>query len=496
MVLIPGLGGSSGGISLSESAGQGSSAGQSFGQQGSSQAAQASSTSFIPNYSQTPILESIAQYAENMAPQVYQWGMNQWGNNQHDINGLMRTADTYASGQRLATDVGMAEAGVQQAGEQGLEASKADLESYGIDPSSGRYAALDQASRVKTAAAAAGAGNQQRMADIATGNAMKNQAISAELQNSAYGNQVSDTMNNLLGTGIRLPYSPLGTASQSSSQGYSYGMNESTNQSQNTSGSDSISLNQGAMGGAGAGAGGAGAGGARGGGGAQRAKDPFGSGAGTPGGSSGDWMAPGGAGGGGNSGPGVVGGFGGGADSGLGGAGYSGFDLNDPSGLGLGDYPNSYDLSPSSQYYDPYSAYPSGDIGPAGFDPYTSPTPASEGDWSNPTTYSGDTWTGGGDTGGGGDYGYAGGGPVANGYDPEEDGPSVSPDMSPSDGQQTDDVPAKLNAGEFVMPADVKAWKGEEFFQNLIAKSRQARASIMQANGQMQGRSMNMGGAI
>src|SRR5258707_607964 len=131
-------------------------ASQQSSQQASQQTAQSQAGSFIPNYSQTPILEGIAQYAQSMAPQVYEWGMGQWGKNQGDINNLMRTADTYASGERLSTDMGMAEAGVTGAGEQALENSKQELESFGIDPSSGRYAALDQASRVKTAAAAAG----------------------------------------------------------------------------------------------------------------------------------------------------------------------------------------------------------------------------------------------------------------------------------------------------------------------------------------------------
>jgi hypothetical protein len=44
--------------------------------------------------------------------------------------------------------------------------------------------------------------------------------------------------------------------------------------------------------------------------------------------------------------------------------------------------------------------------------------------------------------------------------------------VSPSHGQNVDDVPARLNAGEFVVPRDVAAWKGQEFFQNLIKKSR------------------------
>ena len=119
-----------------------------------------------------------------MAPQVYQWGMEQYTNNQGNIDALMRNALSYASPQRIATDVGQAEAGVQQGAEAGRQSAIQDLQSYGIDPSAGRYAALDQASRVTSGAAAAGAGNQQRMADIAQGNAMQNQAISSSLQNA------------------------------------------------------------------------------------------------------------------------------------------------------------------------------------------------------------------------------------------------------------------------------------------------------------------------
>jgi len=56
---------------------------------------------------------------------------------------------------------------------------------------------------------------------------------------------------------------------------------------------------------------------------------------------------------------------------------------------------------------------------------------------------------------------------------------------SPSYGKDTDDVhgvlnqtgePLRLNAGEFVMPRHTVAWKGEEYFQRLIEKSKKARA--------------------
>jgi hypothetical protein len=58
------------------------------------------------------------------------------------------------------------------------------------------------------------------------------------------------------------------------------------------------------------------------------------------------------------------------------------------------------------------------------------------------------------------------------------DDPNVTPGgnvpahASPSMGKAIDDVPANLTAGEFVVPKDVAAWKGEEFFQKLIQKSR------------------------
>lgn len=181
-------------------------------------AGQSSSSSFIPAFSQTPILESIAQYAENMAPQVYQWGMDQFGRNQGNIDALMRNALTYASPQRIATDVGQAEAGVQQAGEAARQSAIRDLQSYGIDPSSGRYAALDQANRVQTAASAAGAGNQQRMADIAQGTGMQEQAISSGLQNTMVGYGASNALNSLLSTGMQLKYPPLGQTSESSQE--------------------------------------------------------------------------------------------------------------------------------------------------------------------------------------------------------------------------------------------------------------------------------------
>lgn len=128
--------------------------------------------------------------------------------------------------------------------------------------------------------------------------------------------------------------------------------------------------------------------------------------------------------------------------------------------------------------------------------------------WDQSSDYSGDTNFGGSDYSGGDLYNYNGddggynyAGPDYSPFDqsfnqPNEDisgwdtfgaswaeggavglpttGGMVPQSASPSMGQQTDDVPASLNAGEFVIPKDVAYWKGQEFFQNLIEKSRQA----------------------
>jgi hypothetical protein len=67
----------------------------------------------------------------------------------------------------------------------------------------------------------------------------------------------------------------------------------------------------------------------------------------------------------------------------------------------------------------------------------------------------------------------AAGGPVV-GYQP---GGDVSYADSPSNGAQTDDVNARLNAGEFVIPKDVSAWLGQEHFYKLMAKARKDRAT-------------------
>jgi hypothetical protein len=56
-----------------------------------------------------------------------------------------------------------------------------------------------------------------------------------------------------------------------------------------------------------------------------------------------------------------------------------------------------------------------------------------------------------------------------------EEGGAVPTAASPTAGKAIDDVPARLTAGEFVIPKDVLQWKGEEFFQKLIEGSRKSK---------------------
>jgi hypothetical protein len=68
----------------------------------------------------------------------------------------------------------------------------------------------------------------------------------------------------------------------------------------------------------------------------------------------------------------------------------------------------------------------------------------------------------------------AGGGPAQRGPNQQQatSGGFVSRELSPSGGSQTDDVDARLNAEEFVIPKDVAKWKGKEFFYKLIQQAR------------------------
>lgn len=66
-----------------------------------------------------------------------------------------------------------------------------------------------------------------------------------------------------------------------------------------------------------------------------------------------------------------------------------------------------------------------------------------------------------------------------------EGGPgAVPPEASPSGGQQTDDVHALLNEGEFVIPKPVTNWYGEKFMQKLIQKAYDEMETMRGAQGE------------
>lgn len=67
-----------------------------------------------------------------------------------------------------------------------------------------------------------------------------------------------------------------------------------------------------------------------------------------------------------------------------------------------------------------------------------------------------------------------------------QDGGIAPPEASPSGGNATDDIDAKVTAHEFVVPQDVALFKGQEFFYKLMDKSRQTRLEYQ--SGKKQGK--------
>jgi len=56
-------------------------------------------------------------------------------------------------------------------------------------------------------------------------------------------------------------------------------------------------------------------------------------------------------------------------------------------------------------------------------------------------------------------------------------GGAVPVHASPTGGKAVDDVPAQLSVGEYIVPRDVVAWKGQQHFQKLIDASRKESAA-------------------
>lgn len=144
-----------------------------------------------------------------------------------------------------------------------------------------------------------------------------------------------------------------------------------------------------------------------------------------------------------------------------------------------GDYNSGYDdYSYAGDYNSGYDAGYYDNSG--GYDSYDSGT------YADTSGYGGEYYS---DYGGDyGDYTYAKGGRVrpdrqrprpgaGRGVMPTTGGP-VPRSASPSRGKQTDDISARLNAGEYVIPKDVVSHQGTKFFTDLIAKSRKLRTGM------------------
>jgi hypothetical protein len=532
---------------------------------------QSSSSSSSPSYLETPengILDQVAQYAQQLAGQMYSWAQqtyaqtsqitnqavgnfftvsqnmlglsnnltNQYNNLFAPENAqLVADANSYASPSRMAVDMGMAGATQAQAGSSQLAASEQSLRDYGIDPSAGRYAALDKAAAVQNAANIAGAENTQRVSDIATGQQLRSQAVqvgaqlpaaianvnntaiqantgasNASLANANTGANLFKLPNDYLGTAMQLKLPPTGQNSQSQGSGFS------TSPQQPHTGSSG-----------GGGSGGGGSGGGYGGSGGGQAwmpshtgyqSDQTGGGGGGSNPSSRIMQLP------------AAGG--GGADWGA----QSGAiqDMYGPNGMG-GIDPNSF-TGDSIYQSDPFGA--NGSIGSQTTDPWGSgqtSTPFDNGGFGQTLPQDNSGFGGAdqtfGNMGGGTntEYGNISYDPSANqaqlpsgwqdpspqvstdpgiwgdtganttspgsdfsagSYDTSGDpgfayasGGAIPTDASPSGGARVDDVPAQgpggqrlqMNANEFVIPQDVALWKGQEFFQNLIDQSRKRR---------------------
>jgi len=251
---------------------------------------------------------------------------------------LAKEAESYASPERQALEEGRAQAAVAQQFEQARDSSMRQLESFGVDPTSTRAAALDIGLRAQQGAAQAAAGNQARLATEATGRALRSEAINV---GRGYPGQIAGQY---------------GTAIQ----------------------------------------GGAGA--------ANTALAQTASGAQTMGT----------------------------------GAQYMGLQNQS-----LGTWSGALNAG----YQNQLAAYNAAN---------------QDSGWGTALGLVGSAVL----------KKWANGGPVDNGM---TTGGGVPDDASPTGGGAIDDVPARLTAGEFVVPKDVASWKGEEYFQKLIDQSRKAK---------------------
>lgn len=103
---------------------------------------------------------------------------------------LAKEANDYATPERKDLEIGRAQAGVAQQFEQARNSATQQLESYGINPASTRFAALDIGVRTQQAAATAAAGNQASKQVDDTARALRSEAINV---GKGYPGQIAGT---------------------------------------------------------------------------------------------------------------------------------------------------------------------------------------------------------------------------------------------------------------------------------------------------------------
>ncbi len=481
------------------------------------------------------ILDSLGELSASLAQAQYAWGQQQFAQNSTltnqvvgnyltsfgtlsgaanqalsqynqmfvpEMNQLVTDANDYSSAARMQYNMGAAESQTGQAFDQQRQAALQDLQSYGIDPSSGRYAALDAAERSQEAAAEAGAGNVAEQQTEATGRGLRSEAIqvgerlpgeavselsageqalagaeNAQLANSQEGVNMMGSAPQWAGIGQQTKFPPtLQSSNSSKGQG-----NQNDNSGSGSKAPPNVSVGS-----------------------------PYGGGvpANQPSGPNSD----------GGSAPGGYGMSQPGAGILTGGGGPTpGPDITDPPET---DPPETDTftppITPGQDPLDPGNFPQPQEV--SGVDPNMGLGPMAPSDATNgsngviPTdtesSGSDDSMGMGGassdeaddaaqdsqdDSGSSGsDNSFAAGGEVSNtsvdhvapklGAGPHYG--AIPMRMSPSHGARTDDVPAqaagnhiRLNGGEFIVPRDVAAWKGEEYFQKLIDQSRAARGA-------------------
>lgn len=130
---------------------------------------------------------------------------------------LVSDANDFASPERQRDEMGRAQATVAQNFDASRKAAIQNLESYGVDPSSTRFAALDSGTRAAEAAAKAAAGNNARTQTEAMGRAMRSEAINV---GRGYPGQIAGTYGTALQSGQQGANTQLaGTASGANTMG-------------------------------------------------------------------------------------------------------------------------------------------------------------------------------------------------------------------------------------------------------------------------------------